>query len=156
MSNLRKGVSVRSGWLLAGLLIASGALGQEPLPAIHGVWRATVGPAQVLQGRWTGQTRPNRPDAAEGSWALLSDSGRTALEGTWAAQKTRRGWEGTWTARTLQGHTLSGTWRADIEDGYAKTFQDMLERTVQQEISGEWRSGRHAGDWWLKGSPPQP
>ena len=156
MSALGKRVLARSGWLLAVLLIASGAPGQEPLPAIHGTWQATFGPARALQGRWTGHALPNRPDAGEGSWSLLSDGGRTVLEGTWAAQKTRHGWQGSWTARTLRGDELSGTWRADIEDAYDKTFRDMLEWTVQQEISGQWRSGRHAGNWRLKGSPPQP
>jgi hypothetical protein len=77
------------------------------------------------------------------------------LEGTWSAQKTRLGWHGAWTARTVAGRSFSGTWSADIADLAGRTFEEMLEWTAEKEIAGAWRSGRYQGNWWLKGSPPQ-
>ena len=50
------------------------------------------------------------------------------------------------------GRTFSGTWQADLAGFTGKTFEDMLKRTVEQQVSGSWRSGRAQGNWWLQGS----
>jgi hypothetical protein len=136
-------------------LLGSLNLAQESPTAIHGRWTATAGPTQVFRGRWVGQTLPDRPNEAHGSWSLFNEAGEVAMEGTWSAQKTRMVWEGTWTARTHLGRAVSGTWTAQIPDQHGRTLQDMLAWTIEREIGGSWRSGRYQGQWWLKGSPSQ-
>jgi hypothetical protein len=151
----KSGVRMRS-WSLAVLLVLGlCALAQEAPPVFHGRWTATVGPAQVLVGTWTGQASPGRPNVVQGSWTLLGETGQILLEGTWSAQRTRLGWQGTWSARALHGQAFSGTWRADIADLNGKTLEEMLEWTAEKQIAGSWRSGRYQGNWWLKGPPPQ-
>ena len=142
---------MRSGKLILAMLVWVCALGGQPLPIIHGTWTATVGPREVLHGTWTGHSLPGRPNIAEGSWTLVN-AGRVVQAGTWRAAKTHRRWEGSWTGHTMDGRTLAGTWGAYLEEWNGKTFQDMLERTLQQEVSGWWQSGRDQGNWWLKGS----
>jgi hypothetical protein len=140
--------------LVVALLFCSCALAQQAAPEFRGTWTATVGPTEVLRGNWTAQTLARRPNAARGSWTLLSEASQVLLEGTWSAQKTGPGWQGRWTARRLHGRSYSGTWRADIADLSGKTFRAMLERAVAKEIAGSWRSGGYQGNWWLEGSPP--
>lgn len=142
---------MRSGKLILAMLVCLGALGGQPVPIIHGTWMATVGPREVLHGTWTGHSLPGRPNVAEGSWTLVN-AGVVVQAGTWRAAKTHRRWEGSWTGHTMDGRTLAGTWGAYLEEWNGKTFQDMLERTLQQEVSGWWQSGRDQGNWWLKGS----
>ena len=144
---------MRTWSLTVALFLSSCALAQPPSPVFRGSWIATAGPTQVFRGRWSGQSLPDRPNAANGSWALLAATGQTVLEGTWAAEKTRAGWQGTWMARTQQGQSFSGTWTADIAGSKGKTFEDMLKQTVEEQVAGSWRSGRYQGNWWLKGSP---
>jgi hypothetical protein len=146
---------MRSWRLFAALLMASCALGQEASSGRHGSWAAAAGTNQIFRGTWTGGTLPGKPNIAQGSWTLISDTGETTLEGTWSAAKSSVAWQGTWTARTVQGRTFSGTWRADLADFKGKTFEEMLELTAQKEVAGWWRSGRYQGNWWLKSSPPQ-
>ncbi len=141
--------------LIVALLLSSCALAQEAPSGLHGSWTATAGPKQIFRGTWTGRTLPGKPNLAQGSWALLSDSGQIILEGTWSALKSSVAWQGTWTARTVQGQSFSGTWKADLADFNGKTFEKMLELTAQKEVAGWWRSGRNQGNWWLKSSPPQ-
>jgi len=121
---------------------------------LHGSWSATAGPTRTFWGTWTAQVSPDKPNSGEGSWALLDQGGQTLLEGTWAANKTRFGWQGAWAARTLTGQSYSGTWTADITGSGGKTFKEMLEWSLQKDILGSWRSGRYQGKWRLKGSPP--
>lgn len=152
---------MRSGRFILAMLVCAAALGGQPAPSIHGTWTATVGPRQVLHGTWTGHALPGRPNVAEGSWTLV-DAGQVVRAGTWRAEKTHRNWEGSWTGRTMDGRSLAGTWGAYLEEWHGKTFQDLLERTLQQQVSGWWESGRAQGYWWLKGSssgvpaPPHP
>jgi len=141
--------------LIAALLLSSCALAQEAPSGLHGSWTATAGPNQIFRGTWTGRTLPGKPNPAEGSWGLVSDTGQIILEGTWSALKSSAAWQGTWTPRTVQGQSFSGTWRADLADFKGKTFEEMLESTAQKEVAGWWRSGRYQGNWWLKSSPPQ-
>jgi hypothetical protein len=145
---------LRSGRLLAALLVFAGALGGQPIPVVHGTWTATVGPREVLHGTWTGHALPGHPNVAEGSWTLVS-AGQVVLAGTWRAEKTHRSWEGSWAGRTMDGRNLAGTWGSYLEPWNGKTFQDLLERTLQEEVSGWWQSGRDQGDWWLKASPSE-
>jgi len=94
-----------------------------------------------------------------GAYGLGDDSNRIVLEGTWSARRvnapaklTVPHWQGTWTARAGAGRALSGTWQADLAGFSGKTFEDMLKRTVEQQVSGSWRSGRAQGNWRLQGS----
>lgn len=133
-------------------LVCACAVFAQPMAVIHGTWTATIGPRQVLHGTWTGHALSGRPDAAEGTWELVS-AGQVVRAGSWRAEKTHRAWEGVWSGRTMDGQSLSGTWGADLDTWSGKTFQDLLERTLQEEVSGWWQSGRDQGYWWLKGSP---
>jgi len=74
------------------------------------------------------------------------------MEGTWSAQKTGKGWQGTWTARTAKGQSFTGTWTADLATQNAESFAEMLKTTATKEVAGSWRSGSQQGNWWLKGS----
>ncbi len=137
--------------LAIALLICVGALGGQPVPLIHGTWTATIGPREVLHGTWTGRALPGRPNVGEGAWTLVS-AGSVVMDGTWRAEKTPHRWEGAWAGRTMDGRHLAGTWGAYLETWNGRTFQDLLQRTLQQEVSGWWESGRDQGHWWLKGS----
>lgn len=140
------------GWSLAAtLFLASCALAQPAPPVFRGGWTATTGPTQVLRGRWSAQALPRTPNAAQGSWTLLSDANQIVLEGTWSAQKTAAGWQGTWTARAADGRSFSGAWKADIAGLRGKTLEEMLKWTAERQIAGSWRSGRYRGNWWLRG-----
>jgi hypothetical protein len=136
---------------LAALLALTCAFAQEPAQTIHGTWIATAGRGQTLHGTWTGSALAQRPNAARGTWTLAS-GGRVVIHGTWRAEKTRQGWEGHWTAQTARGESLAGNWGADVEHWRGKTFQDLLELTLQEEVSGWWQVGNRQGNWWLKGS----
>ncbi|MGD0125815.1 MAG: hypothetical protein ABSF46_10670 [Terriglobia bacterium] len=128
------------------------ASAQEAPIELRGSWTATVGVNRTFAGTWTAQVSPEKPNSAEGSWELINETGQTVLEGTWAANKTRFGWQGAWAARTLTGQSLSGTWTADITGSNGKSFRQMLEWTLEKDILGAWRSGRYQGRWRLKGS----
>ncbi len=139
------------------LLLVCWALAQESRPVLRGVWGATAGASGTFRGRWWAEIEAS--EAASGSWTLLDDSNRIVLEGTWSARRvnapaklTVPHWQGTWTARAGAGRTFSGTWQADLAGFTGKTFEDMLKRTVEQQVSGSWRSGRAQGNWRLQGS----
>ncbi|HLW78307.1 MAG TPA: hypothetical protein VKU44_01805 [Terriglobia bacterium] len=137
--------------LIAGLLLASSALAQDAAPVLRGRWTATIGPAQVLRGTWSAQASPDNPNSAQGSWTLTGDSGQIIGDGTWSAQKTRQGWQGTWTARAARGRALAGTWKADLPSVSPKNLLGMLQMTQDHQVGGTWRSGGYTGNWWLKG-----
>jgi hypothetical protein len=139
--------------LALALLAGSSALGENASSVFNGSWTATAGSAEVFRGAWTTQILPGRPNAAQGSWTLLSGGGDVLLQGTWSARKTGQGWKGTWVARTLPGRALSRTWTAAVCDPSAKLFQDMLQLTTKVQVAGSWRSGRYQGNWWLSGPP---
>jgi hypothetical protein len=101
---------------------------------------------------WLAQILKSSPNAASGSWSLLSDGGEVVLEGTWSARKTGQNWEGSWRARAGNGGSLSGTWSAALGDFRGKTLREMLWLTMEKQIGGSWQSGRHDGNWWLEGS----
>ena len=71
---------------------------------LRGVWGATAGASATFRGRWWAEIEA--PEAASGSWTLLDDSNRIALEGTWSARRvnapaklTVPHWQGTWQVR---------------------------------------------------------
>jgi hypothetical protein len=148
-------VGMKTWSLIFGLILGSCVLAQEPLPVLVGSWTATAGPNQIYGGTWSAQTSLHDPNAARGAWSLLNEAGEILQTGTWSAQKTGQGWQGTWTARPMKGQSVSGTWTADAANLNAESFAEMLKRTATKEVSGSWRSGRHQGNWWLKGSPQQ-
>jgi hypothetical protein len=143
----------RSVALILPLGLAVLASAQEAPIELRGSWTATAGVNGTFAGTWTAQVSPDKPNSAEGSWALINQAGETLLEGTWAANKTRFGWQGAWSARTLTGQSFSGTWTADITGSNGKSFRQMLEWTLERDILGSWRSGRYQGRWRLKGTP---
>jgi hypothetical protein len=142
-------------WSVAVALLLGGcAMAQEAPPVFHGSFTATAGTNQALRGAWSGQALPQRPNDVRGSWAIINEGDQVVLEGMWSAQKSRASWQGSWTARTKQGASFSGTWKADISESSGKTFEEMLKLTMEKEIAGSWRSGRSLGNWRLKSSPP--
>ena len=144
---------LRSLALILALGLAGSSSAQVAPIEMRGSWTATAGVNRNFSGAWTAEVSPDKPNSAEGSWELVNETGQTALEGTWAANKTRFGWQGAWAARTLAGQSLSGTWTAEITGSNGKTFRQMLEWTLEKDILGAWRSGRDQGRWRLKGSP---
>jgi hypothetical protein len=109
--------------------------------------------SQIFRGAWSAETSAHSPNSARGSWTLTNDANETILEGTWSAQKTTGDWQGTWTARTRNGRSLSGTWNADLPDLGPKSLQNMFERTLSKQVAGSWRSGHDQGYWWLNSTP---
>jgi hypothetical protein len=114
----------------------------------RGRWAASAGP-RTFHGRWWAEPLANSKNAASGSWALLSDSNQVLLEGTWSARKLQSRWEGTWTARVRSGRPFSGTWSAELTE--ENTFEDLLKRAIEKQVTGFWASGRMRGTWWLMG-----
>jgi hypothetical protein len=142
-------------WVLA-VLACSCVVAQEPSanPNEHnwrGTWMATAGPAHSFRGRWWASLLPATHNAASGSWTLLSDTNQILLEGTWSARKSARAWQGRWSARVGGGQSFSGTWECDAPDLNDKTFEDLLKRTMEKQVSGTWQRGRVQGGWWLQG-----
>ncbi len=141
--------------LLLALLFGCYALAQESVAPFHGSWTATVGPTQVFRGTWTGSVLPKNPNSAHGSWSLIIDTGQSVIQGTWTAQKTGAEWRGTWTARTTQGRSFTGSWNSNDANLSGKTFQDLLQSAMEKEIAGNWRSSPYSGGWWLRGPSNQ-
>src|SRR5262252_3265934 len=153
-------VIFRSRWLclfcLASLPLCNQAEAQRSTAELTGMWKATVGNGPMIEGMWLAEISTTSPNAASGSWSLLTDAGEIALQGTWSARKTAQSWQGSWqgswTARAGNGRSLSGTWSAELREFKGKTFNEMLTLTMQRQIGGAWQSGRYQGNWWLEGS----
>ncbi|MBI4166369.1 MAG: hypothetical protein HY508_11610 [Acidobacteria bacterium] len=118
-----------------------------------GTWTATVGESQILHGRWIGQTIPDDPTSAHGSWTMTGPGGKTAMTGTWSARKTAKGWHGTWSAKAATGSAAAGTWNAALASDPQATLQEFFQRLSNQTVDGTWRSRRLEGSWRLKGKP---
>ena len=135
--------------------VANDAAVRQPELELRGSWRATAG-ARVLQGTWTASIDPKTPNVAQGTWTLI-EGNRVRLQGTWAAEKLRAGWRGTWSARVASGRVgspaMTGTWQADIKESSLKTLVEMLQRTAQAQVDGTWGRGRMSGTWSVVGSP---
>ena len=137
------------------IVLTCGSFAQQPPDVLRGSWSATVGPNQVYRGQWSGQPLPGQANAVQGSWLVLNDASQILLQGTWAADKAKEGWRGQWSARIATGRQasgpmLSGTWQSTA-DAKSATLAEMLQRTLVEQVSGSWSSGRLAGNWWLKG-----
>src|SRR6266566_9816930 len=137
------------------LLLVCWALAQESCPVLRGVWGATAGASGTFRGRWSAEIEAS--EGASGSWTLLDDSNRIVLEGTWSARRVNASakltvphCQGTWTARAGAGRALYGTWQADLAGFSGKTFEDMLKRTVEQQVSGSRPSGRRRHRDWSR------
>jgi hypothetical protein len=138
---------------------------QEQSPVLQGTWTGTSGAKKIYRGAWSATVVEGKPNAAHGSWVLVNDANKIVMQGTWAAEKSARGWQGTWSALVVPdrppakapagkapaGKVYSGTWQAATKDSPAKALFEMLQQTLKEEISGSWRSGRNEGNWWLKG-----
>ena len=151
--SIGRGVAMKMWSLIFGLIFSSCALAQQASPVLLGSWAATAGASQIFRGTWSAQSSLRSPNRAVGSWTLLNEAGDVLLEGTWSAQRTGKGWQGTWTARPMKGQLLSGTWTADATSLTADSLAEMLKSTETKEATGSWRSGRYQGNWSLKGSP---
>jgi hypothetical protein len=146
----------RTHYLAAAVLLAVSALAQQSSanPDVHmfrGTWIATAGPTQMFRGRWWASVLPNAKNSVRGSWTVLSNANQILLKGTWSAQKSPRGWQGTWSARIAKGRAFSGTWTSNLADISTKTFEDMLKAALEKQISGSWQKGRMQGTWWIQG-----
>src|SRR5690349_21476616 len=95
---------------LAILAIGAPVRAQSSTTELTGMWTATVGNGPAMRGMWLAQIWKGSPNAASGSWSLLSDGGEVVLQGTWSARKTSQSWEGSWRARAENGRSLSGRW----------------------------------------------
>jgi len=146
---------IGAGWFcrfaLATLALLASARAQTS-DELSGMWTATEGNGPPMRGMWLAQIAESSPNAASGSWSLLSDGGEVVLEGTWSARKTSQNWEGSWRARARNGRSLSGTWSAALGDFRGKTFKEMLSLAMEKQIGGSWQSGGYSGHWWLEGS----
>jgi len=136
------------------ILFAASAWGQST-STIRGGWSATVGPNQILQGTWTADLAPANPNSAQGSWTLLNQSNQIAARGTWSAAKTEKVWSGSWQARVVTaagatGRLFSGSWRTEISDVDVRSLIELLEKTLREQVSGSWTSGRLGGAWSLR------
>jgi hypothetical protein len=112
---------------------------------------ASAEPGLTLRGQWSAQPHPEIPNAAHGSWTVLSGANQIVLQGTWSADKIAGGWRGAWSARTSANRVFSGTWEASA-DLEGDTLMKMLRQTFEKQIAGSWRYGRLTGYWWLQGS----
>jgi hypothetical protein len=136
--------------LLLTLSLTTAAASQSILQ-IRGSWRAAAG-ARIFQGTWTADLNPNTPNLAQGSWTVI-DGNRVVLRGSWAAEKQRTGWRGSWSALLATAPAgsppITGTWQADVKGASIDTLTTMLQRTAQAQIDGTWRSRGQSGTWSL-------
>jgi hypothetical protein len=137
--------------LALGLLLTVGVFAQDPSQVVRGTWVASAESGLTLRGQWSAQPHPEIPNAAYGSWTILSGATQIVLQGTWSADKSAEGWRGAWSARTSANRVFSGTWEApaDLE---GETLMEMLQQTFGKPSAGSGRYGRLAGYWWLEGS----
>jgi len=139
--------------LLALSRAALAAATAEPPPVFQGSWIVTAGSA-VLRGRWSAQALPGQLDDVQGSWSMVNDAGDVTAQGTWSARRSRRGFQGKWSARVASGGIFKGSFEAHLPGFKGKTLQDMFAETATKQVSGFWRMGGARGAWYLKGAAP--
>ena len=87
----------------------------------------------------------------QGSWSMVNDAGDTVAQGTWSAQRSKRGFQGKWCGAHADGRLLStAASRPTSPASRARRSQDMFAATKIAQISGFWRMGRAKGAWYLK------
>jgi hypothetical protein len=133
------------------LVPASPGAAETAPPVFHGTWIATAGPSQVLHGSWSAQAIPGQPDDVQGSWSLVNDAGDVVAQGTWSAQRAKRGFTGKWSAKAVSGGHYAGSFEAHLPGFKGKTLADMFAETKTRQIAGFWRMGAARGNWYLKG-----
>jgi hypothetical protein len=137
--------------LLLTIVVAVVEAASQSTVQLRGSWRATAG-TRVFQGTWTVDVNPNTPNLAQGSWTVI-EGNRIVLQGTWAAEKQRAVWRGSWSALMASAPAgsppITGTWQADVKDSSIDTLTEMLQRTAQTQIDGTWRRGQMSGRWAL-------
>jgi hypothetical protein len=146
--------------LTSSVLAARHALLAQSAPALQGSWTASAGPNQQFRGTWSALVLPGTGNRARGSWILVNATNQVVLQGVWSAEKSARGWQGTWSARistgrspsarSSSGPSFSGTWQAETMDAGDKTLAEALQRAAAKQIAGSWRSGPRSGSWSLK------
>ena len=126
---------------------------QSSAATLRGTWAATA-PSRAFQGSWTARIDGPDPNTAQGTFTLFDRSNRPAAQGTWSAVKNANGWSGSWQARVAGNRRLfGGTWRTDLPKSDVKTFRDLLQRTLQEQVSGVWVSAGLRGAWSLRAFP---
>jgi hypothetical protein len=99
---------------------------------------------------------PGRDDAGQGGWTVVDTAGRVVVEGTWAAAKSPRLWQGRWSARIITGpsssRVISGNWKRTVAASVGGSFSDMLTQSIEQDITGSWRAAALAGAWRIRAS----
>ena len=111
---------------------------QSSAATLRGTWAATA-PSRAFQGAWTARIDGPDPNTAQG---------------TWSAVKNANGWSGSWQARVAGNRRMfGGTWRTDLPKSDVKTFRDLLQRTLQEQVSGVWVSAGLRGAWSLRAFP---
>jgi hypothetical protein len=124
---------------------------QSTATSLRGSWSATIGTRGALQGTWTAVLEAETPNAATGTWTMVGTAGQVVARGTWAANRNAGLWTGTWSARAANGSTRSGTWRVNAVRG-PKTFAELLESTLETQLTGAWSSAGLQGRWAMKAS----
>ncbi len=127
------------------LMVCPHAKAQE----LRGRWSAAVGQHR-LGGTWT--ARPHsEPDAAYGTWSLLSSGGKQLASGTWSARKSTEKWEGRWQAEVDRGGEQAGSWTARVGKSGELPLIDLFRLAADQIVAGSWQSdSRLAGTWSIK------
>lgn len=47
---------------------------------------------------------------------------------------------------------LSGSWRTTVAGGDVQSLGELLQKTLREQVSGTWASGRLSGSWSLRSS----
>ena len=71
--------------------------------------------------------------------------------------KTARVWSGTGRHESQRqaagpGECLSGSWRTTAADTDVPSLRELLQKTLREQVSGTWASGRLSGSWSLRAS----
>jgi hypothetical protein len=45
---------------------------------------------------------------------------------------------------------LSGSWRTQVAGTDVQSLSELLQKTLKEQVSGAWASGRLAGSWSLR------
>jgi hypothetical protein len=47
---------------------------------------------------------------------------------------------------------LSGSWRTTVAGADVQSLRELLQKTLREQVSGTWASGRLSGSWSLRAS----